>query len=79
VQSYTIPDHVADVIQFIPGLTSFSFCSRRPVVQSATSAAVKEPKGVPAAVTPETIWKTYQVIPCLFYHLTRLRLNSFWT
>eukprot|EP01032_Pedospumella_encystans_P019763 gene19763-22469_t len=60
VESYTIPDHVADVIQFIPGMTSFSFGSWRPVVQSADAAAVKEPNGVPAAVTPATIWKTYQ-------------------
>lgn len=42
-------------------MTSFSFGSWRPVVQSADSAAVKEPNGVPAAVTPSTIWKTYQV------------------
>ena len=42
-------------------MTSFSFGSWRPVVQSADAAAVKEPNGVPAAVTPATIWKTYQV------------------
>ncbi len=49
--------------QFIPGLTSFSFGSWRPVVQSADSPSVKEAAGVPASITPDTIYKTYQVRP----------------
>jgi hypothetical protein len=48
-------------VQFIPGMTSFSFGSWRPVVQSASSPAVKETAGVPASVTPDTIYKTYGV------------------
>jgi hypothetical protein len=47
--------------QFIPGLTSFSFGSWRPVVQAANSPSVKEAAGVPASITPDTIYKTYQV------------------
>jgi hypothetical protein len=42
-------------------MTSFSFGSWRPVVQSASSPAVKETAGVPASVTPDTIYKTYGV------------------
>ena len=34
-------------------------------MQSADSVAVKEPTGIPAAVTPDTIWKTYQVRFCI--------------
>mmetsp|Transcript_17814 Transcript_17814/g.29993 ORF Transcript_17814/g.29993 Transcript_17814/m.29993 type:complete len:346 (-) Transcript_17814:652-1689(-) len=59
-ESYSIPDEFSHIIQFIPGLTSFSYGSWRPIVQSASSKTVQEPNGLPQEVTPATIYETYQ-------------------
>lgn len=66
------------MVQFIPGMNSFSFGAWRPVVQSADSPAVKEVTGVPAAVTPDTIWKTYQVMYAFQYMYAYYHILLFW-
>jgi len=58
VESYTIPEHLANVVQYVPGLTSFSFGTWKPIVHYAKD--VKEPNGVPKSVTPDTIYELYQ-------------------
>lgn len=48
------------------------------MVQSADSPAVKEVTGVPAAVTPDTIWKTYQVMYAFQYMYAYYHILLFW-
>jgi tripeptidyl-peptidase I len=56
VGSYSIPDELEKIIQFIPGLTSFTSGIFRPTIQVAS----EKDKDVGAAVTPATIYATYQ-------------------
>lgn len=56
VSSYSIPDELSNVVQFIPGLTSFSFGVWRPIAHKATADELSVAK----SVTPATVQEIYK-------------------